>query len=193
MELNYVTSSEYKIFMTRQFMAPFNITVNQIKLDNLAEIQDCDVKNVAQYSAELAYRELGVPLMKNDGGLYIPALNGFPGAFTKYAEDMLGEDGILTLMKDIPNREAYWLEALAYVDKDTIKIFTCKTEGYISLEKSGQFGWGYDKIFIPKGQTKTLANFEDSPRGMLWDNSGYKQLAQYILSKNGIDKNAKNN
>lgn len=179
MELNYVTSSSYKVFMTKQFMAPFGISVNQIKMDT-PEIQDNDVTVVAKYSSQYAFEKLGVPLLKNDGGLYIPALNDFPGAFTKFAENMLGEDDILTLMQNKTDRTAYWLEALAYTDKNGTKVFVCKTMGKIATEKSGKYGWGYDRIFIPDGQTKPLANFEDEPRGLLWDNSGYVKLAQYI-------------
>lgn len=189
MELNYATGSDYKVFMTKQFMAKHNISVNQVKLD-LPEIQDPDVTVVAKYSAEYAYKKLKKPVLKNDGGLYIPALNGFPAAFTKFAEDMLGEDGILKLMQGITDRKAYWLEALAYADENGVKVFVCKTCGTIALEKSGTHGWGYDKIFIPDGQSLTLANFEDKPRGLLWDNSGYDELAKYILlnKKNNIDK-----
>lgn len=182
MELNYVTGNEYKVFMTKQFMQPFGIKVNQIKMDT-PEIQDNDVRNVAKYSAEYAYKKLQVPLLKNDGGLYIPALNNFPGAFTKFAEEMLGEDGILKLMQGVTDRRAFWVEALAYADKNGVKVFVSKTMGKIATEKSGDFGWGYDRIFIPDGQTKTLANFEDEPRGKLWDNSGYIQLANFVQSQ----------
>lgn len=183
MEINYVTNNAYKVFMTKQFMQKHNISVNQIKMDT-PEIQDPDVTVVAQYSAKYAYNKIKKPVLKNDGGLYIPALNGFPCAFTKYAEDMLGEDAILKLMEGVADRTAYWLEALAYADKDGVKVFVCKTMGKIAYEKSGQYGWGYDRIFIPDGQSVTLANFEDKPRGLLWDNSGYDKLANYILSKN---------
>ena len=186
MELNYVTGNSYKVFMTKQFLSKFNIAVNQVKLDNIPEIQDVDVKEVAKFSAEYAYKILKKPLLKNDGGLFIPALNNFPAAFTKFAEDMLGEDGILKLMEGITDRTAYWLEALAYADEDGVRVFVCKTNGKIALEKSGQYGWGYDRIFIPEGQNLTLANFEDKPRGLLWDNSGYDELAKYLISKSKI-------
>lgn len=182
MEINYVTTSKYKVFMAKQFFEPFDITVNQIQMET-PEIQDNDVRNVAKYSAQYAFEKTKKPVLKNDGGLYIPALNDFPGAFTKFAEDMLGEDGILKLLQDKTDRTAYWLEALAYADKNGVRVFISKTPGKIATKKDGNFGWGYDKIFIPDGQTKTLANFEDKPRGLLWDNSAYKQLAQYLKNQ----------
>lgn len=182
MTLNYVTGSEYKVFMTKLFMQKYNIDVNQIKM-YVPEIQETEVEKVATFSSQYAYDKLQIPVLKNDGGLYIPALNNFPASYTHFAEDTLGEDGILKLMAGIEDRTAYWLEALAYTDKDGTKVFVCKTMGKIAKEKSGNFGWGYDRIFIPDGQDKTLANFDDVTRGMMWNQSGYNELANYILKK----------
>ena len=182
MIINYVTGNEYKVFMTRLFMKKFNIEVNQIKM-YVPEIQETEVEKVAAFSSEYAYDKLQIPVLKNDGGLYIPALNNFPAAYTHFAEDALGEDGILKLMEGKENRTAYWLEALAFTDEYGTKIFTCKTTGTIAKIKSGDNGWGYDKIFIPDGQEMSLANFDDVSRGMLWSQSGYDELANYVLNK----------
>lgn len=183
MTLNYVTGNEYKVFMMRLFMKKFNIEVNQIKM-YVPEIQETEVEKVAAFSSEYAYNELQVPVLKNDGGLYIPALNSFPAAYTHFVEDALGEDGILKLMEGKEDRTAYWLEALAYTDKDGTKVFMCKTMGTIAKTKSGDNGWGFDKIFIPDGQNATLANFDDVTRGMLWSQTGYNELGEYVLGKN---------
>lgn len=182
MILNYVTGNEYKIFMMKLFMKNFNIEVNQIKM-YVPEIQENEVEKVACFSSQYAYDKLQIPVLKNDGGMYIPALNNFPGAYTHFAEDALGEDGILKLMEDKTDRRAYWIEALAFTDNDGTKVFTCKTTGTISHQKSGEYGWGYDRIFIPDGQNKTSANFEDIPRGLLWNQTGYEELALFLLKK----------
>ena len=50
----------------------------------------------------------------------------------------------------------------------------------IAKEKSGEYGWSWDFIFIPKGQTKTMANFKDEDRWKLWNNDGYLKLAKYL-------------
>ena len=168
--------------MTKLFMQKFGIDVEQIKLET-PEIQEEDCALVAEFSSKFAYEQVQKPVLKNDGGLFIPALNNFPAAFTKFVEGTIGEDGILKLMEGITNRNAYWIEALAYTDESGTKVFLCKTEGTIALQKSGENGWGFDKIFIPNGKEQTLATFDDVTRGMLWDQSGYNQLANHILSK----------
>lgn len=183
MTINYVTGNEFKIYTAQLFMNKYNIKINQIKMD-LPEIQDMDVEKVAIFSSKYAYDKLKVPVLKNDGGLFIPALNNFPAAFTRFVEEALGEDGILKLMEGIENREAYWLEALAYTDESGTKVFLSKTPGTIAKTKSGENGWGYDKIFIPYNVDKTLANYDDETRGRLWAQAGYGELAEFILSKN---------
>ncbi len=40
--------------------------------------------------------------------------------------------------------------------------------------------WCWDFIFIPDGQTKTLGSFKDEERFKLWNDTGYKQLIEYL-------------
>lgn len=79
------------------------------------------------------------------------------------------------------NRKAHITQVLAFCEygKKPI-IFTAKTEGTISLEKNGEHGWFFDFIFIPKGQTKTLACFPNGERFKLWNDTGYQQLAEHL-------------
>ena len=84
-------------------------------------------------------------------------------------------------MEGIEERDAYFLEVLAYTKYGEEPIvFTSKTEGTIAKVKSGEKGWSWDFIFIPKGYDKTMACFEDDERWKLWDETGYKQLVEYL-------------
>jgi len=76
------------------------------------------------------------------------------------------------------------MEAFAYCEygKDPI-VFKSVTKGKIAHEKSGTYGWSWDFIFIPKGQTKTMGNFKDEDRWNLWNNTGYLKLAEYLNNK----------
>jgi XTP/dITP diphosphohydrolase len=111
----------------------------------------------------------------------VTALNGFPGPYTHYIEDTIGEDGILKLLQGIENREAYFVECLSYTKYGKEPVcFVSKTKGKIALEKSGTYGWSYDFIFIPDGKDKTLANYPDAERSKMWYNSSYLKLAEYL-------------
>lgn len=87
-------------------------------------------------------------------------------------------------MEGVENRDAYFLEVLAYTQygEEPI-IFTSKTEGTLAKVPSGENGWSWDFIFIPKGMDKTMACFSDDERWKLWDNSAYEQLADYLKRK----------
>lgn len=176
----YVTGNEYKLYTARKFLSPFDIEVEGKKI-KCPEIQADTIQEVAIYSAEYAAKELNCAVLKNDMGLVIPALKGFPAAYTHYAEDTIGEDGILKLMTGEENREAYFLECLAYAEpgKET-KVFISKTPGIIDTKKSGEYGWSWDRIFIPTGQTIPMANFDDDKRTEFWSEEGYRELAEYI-------------
>lgn len=179
-EIVYITGNKFKILTAKKMLEPLGITVDSKKID-CPEIQADTIEEVAKYSSKYASDLLGISTLKNDSGLVIPALKNFPSAYTKYVEDTIGEDGIIKLMEGVEDREAYFLEVLAYTEHGGKPVtFISKTEGTISREKEGEYGWSYDKIFIPKGETKTLACFTDDERWKFWDETGYEELAKFL-------------
>ena len=61
----------------RQILEPLGFEVKQIKMD-VPELQKDKIEDVAKYSAKWASDELKCAVLKNDSGLCIDALNGFP-------------------------------------------------------------------------------------------------------------------
>lgn len=183
MDITYVTGNKYKIELAQRILSPLGINVLQKKI-YCPEIQDDKIENVSKFSAKYAANQLGVAVIKNDSGLVIEALNGFPGPYTAYVEDTLTEEGILKLMEGKENRNAYFVEVISYCQPNQEPIsFVSKTEGSISLEKKGEFGWSYDRIFIPKGQDKTLAQMPDDERWKFWSDDAYLQLKDFLENK----------
>ena len=180
MKITLVTGNWAKIAQAKEFLEPFGIKVNNIKMDTV-EIQADSVEEVAAYSAKWASNELKANVVKNDTGISIDALKGFPSAYTHYVSDTIDVDGILKLMKGVENRKAEFIQALAFCEygKEPV-VFKSITKGTIAKRKSGKYGWSWDFIFIPDGQTKPLANFPDSKRFKLWNDTGYKQLTDYL-------------
>ena len=183
MKITLVTGNWAKVALARQFLEPEGIEVDNVKMDTI-EIQADTVEEVAAYSAKWASDQLKANVVKNDTGIMVDALKGFPAAYTHYAADTIGEDGLLKLMKGVENRKAKFVQALAYCEygKEPV-VFTSITEGEIAKRKSGKYGWAWDFIFIPKGQTKTLGCFKDEVRFSLWNDTGYKQLVEYLKNK----------
>ncbi len=186
MKITLVTGNWAKIAQAKEVLEPLGIKVDNVKMDTI-EIQADTVEEVAAYSAKWASNELKTNVVKNDTGIMVDALKGFPAAYTHYCADTIGEDGLLKLMKGVENRKAKFVQALAFCEygKEPV-VFTSITEGEIAKRKSGKYGWAWDFIFIPKGQTKTLASFPDDKRFKLWNDTGYKQLIDYLKKNNLI-------
>lgn len=179
-QITYVTGNKYKIELAKRILNPLGVEVLQKKID-CPEIQDNDIENVSKYSAKYAAEQLKMPVIKNDSGLIIEALNGFPGPYTSYIEDTITENGILRLMVGEQNRKAYFVEVISYCEPGKEPIsFVSKTSGFISEDKRGEYGWSFDRIFIPNGQNKTLAQFEDDERWKFWSNDAYIKLKNYL-------------
>ena len=182
-KIKYVTGNWAKILSARQRLEPLGYEVEQVKMDTV-EIQADDIEEVASYSAKWASDELKCTVLKNDSGICIDALDGFPGPYTHYVDDTLGMDNILKLLDGVDNRKAHFEEVLAYCEygKEPV-IFKSITNGTIALEKSGTYGWSWDFIFIPEGSDKTLGNYEDEVRFNYWNMNGYNELVEYLESK----------
>jgi XTP/dITP diphosphohydrolase len=107
------------------------------------------------------------PSLGDDSGLEVDALQGRPGARShRYALPKAGETQdqsnikkLLEELKGVPaeKRTARFICRLALVLEGTLVETEGVLEGTISSEPSGQGGFGYDPVFIPAGQTQTLA------------------------------------
>lgn len=100
MKITYITGNWAKVKVAKLFLEPLGFEIDNKKIE-CPELQADTFEEVAKYSSKYASDFLKCDTLKNDSGLVIPALNGFPGQYTHYVEDALGEDGILKLMQNI--------------------------------------------------------------------------------------------
>ncbi len=180
MKINYVTGNKGKVKLAQMILANYPIEIIQRDID-IPEIQSLDCHEVAFHSAKDAADRLGEPVLKNDSGLVIEALDGFPGALAKYVENNLRAEGFLKLMKDVENRTCYWIEVLAYCKPGCDPVlFTSKTYGTISLDARPLRGYPYDEFFIPKGDTRTFSEMTEEEQLSCFDTKAYHELAKYL-------------
>ncbi|HJJ31074.1 MAG TPA: XTP/dITP diphosphatase [Methanocorpusculum sp.] len=121
----------------------------------MTEPQAESLEEVAHAKAEQAYAVLKRPLIVDDTGLFIEAVNGFPGPYAAYVQDTIGNAGILALLSGEKNRRAYFETVIAYADKTGIYTFSGRVYGDITQSPRGNEGFGYDPIF--SAGDKTLA------------------------------------
>ena len=150
----FASANRNKFREAKNILHQSNINLGFFKV-NLTEIQAKSLKQIAALKVDDAYRQCHKPVIIEDAGLFIESLNGFPGPFSSYVFKTIGNKGILRLMSS--NRRAHFQSVVAFCDnKFGVRLFEAKVEGKIAKSSSGK-GWGYDPIFIPKGESKTYA------------------------------------
>jgi len=156
----FVTGNIHKFNEARKILAEYNIATAMLNLEAV-EIQDDNVENIAKASATDAMKKSNLPVFVEDAGLFVKALNGFPGPYSSYVYRTVGTKGILKLMQNEKKRDAYFLSVVAYSSPQEQlepKCFHGKVEGKITYEERGKQGFGFDPIFQPYGgNSKTFA------------------------------------
>lgn len=93
------------------------------------------------------------PVIADDSGLCVDAMDGAPGI---YSARFAGEDAtdydrnvkLLETLKDEENRKAQYVAAIAYVAPDGTELTAEGTvDGVILTEEHGTGGFGYDPLF----------------------------------------------
>lgn len=163
----FVTSNIHKFQEARSVLSEYKIAAAKLKVEAV-EIQDENLENIAKASVQDAVKNCGLPVFVEDAGLFVEALHGFPGPYSRYVYDTVGLDGILKLMKNIENRSAYFMSVIAFGSpKEQPVCFVGKVEGKLSLRKRGTAGFGYDPIFVPlEGDSRTFAEMTTTQKNL---------------------------
>jgi XTP/dITP diphosphohydrolase len=151
LKISFVTGNAHKAVEVATFFGGA-IEVTHVPLD-IPELRSDDVETIAREKAQYAYTRLKTPLIVDDTGFIIDALNGFPGPYAAYVLTAIGNAGILKLMDAVPNRNARFTTAIAYADEQEIKVFSGTIDGRITTAPRGTAGFGYDPIFEVDGKT----------------------------------------
>jgi XTP/dITP diphosphohydrolase len=154
--LYMVTHNDRKFLEASLILKPYGIELQQIKAEKL-EVQDEDVVRIAEVAARHAYEQFRVPLIVDDSGLYIEALNGFPGPYSSFFLEKVGLSGVLKLLSGVTNRRACFRTGLAYADEEGVRTFVGEVCGSIAESPRGSGGFGYDPLFVPEGHSRTFA------------------------------------
>ena len=179
-KLVFATTSRWKLEQANRFLSPFGITagpppdfsrpkdelfVRTPGGDNqyTVEIQAGSIEEVCRFKAESAAANLEQPVLVEDIGVSIRALNGFPGPYTKYAIVTLGVSGFLRLMRGVSVRSAEMTSVVGYCTPGGAAVtFSAALAGRILKEErlDPQNPWRdvlLYPIFQPRGERRSLA------------------------------------
>lgn len=151
--LKFVSSNRDKFKEVHRILGGMNTEISYHEAV-LTEMQSDSLEQIALAKAAAARDVAGGAVLVEDDGLFIESLNGFPGPYSSYVFDTIGNAGILGLVRG--DRTAHFRSVVAYADDSEIRVFKGKVRGRIAGAVCGS-GWGYDPIFVPDGADGTFA------------------------------------
>lgn len=188
MKLIFASSNKNKIEEIKALLP------NGIELLSLSEI-DCNdeipetantIEGNAVLKANYISQKFGYNCFADDSGLEVDALQGEPGVFSaRYAgEPKNDENNIQKLLKKLSNstnRKANFKTVICLNINGKQHLFTGIVEGTIINEKKGTNGFGYDPIFVAKGQHQTFAELTLKEKSALSHRSiAFKQMTEFL-------------
>jgi XTP/dITP diphosphohydrolase len=144
--------------------------------------------------ARAAASAAGLPAVGDDSGLEVEALGGEPGVMSaRYAgpraTDRERWEKVLGLLGEVPDekRSARFRCAAAHAAPDGETLLAEGTiEGRIAREPAGTGGFGYDPIFIPEGETRTMAQLTPAEKHAVSHRGrAFRALAKMIGKRGG--------
>ena len=142
-EIAYLIAKKYK-----------KISPMSLKIKSPKETGKSFVAN-SKLKANFFSKHVNYPVISDDSGLCIQALNNKPGIYSarlakKHGSFLKAMKFILIKMKNKKNRQATFVCSLSYKKNDG-KILSVegRLKGNISCKILGKKGFGYDPIFIP--------------------------------------------
>lgn len=148
--LRFVTGNAGKLREAKAALAP--LAVVEQDAGGYAEVQADSLEEVARFGLGEVARRLEPPFFLEDAGLFVDALEGFPGVYSAYAYRTIGCAGVLRLLADVPaaRRGARFESVVAYRDAGGVdRCFSGVCRGWIREAASGTGGFGFDPVFAP--------------------------------------------
>lgn len=152
--LAFITGNAGKVTELRLLAEPLGFKVTQ-DARGYPEVQADSLAQVCSAGADhLLASGLKPPFLLEDSGLFVSALNGFPGVYSRHALDTIGCRGLLKLLVDVEEelRSAAFRAHVLYVDAAGQRhAFEGTCKGRIAARPAGSSGFGFDPVFIPAG------------------------------------------
>ena len=162
----FLTGNAGKLAEVDNHLNKLGFSVRQLVVENdqLYEPQAATLEIVAESKINQAIEYLpeefddGDMILVEDAGLFVSALDGFPGVYSSYVHSTIGNLGIIRLLNHLEtedpvssaNLRAAQFRAVAAIWRNGEIIFgegICP--GHIATEPMEGSGFGFDPIFIP--------------------------------------------
>ncbi|OYQ65249.1 XTP/dITP diphosphatase [Aerococcus sp. 1KP-2016] len=190
-EIMIATANPGKAKEFKSLFAKYNIDVKTLlDFPNYPEIPETGetfIEN-ATIKATTAAKDLHIPVIADDSGLSVDALDGAPGVYSaRYAgpekSDANNRKKLLDALSDVTDeqRTARFHTYLVVADAEghVLKSYHGTLDGFITREERGENGFGYDAIFYVPSKDKTTAQMSAEQK----DSLSHRGNALRLLAK----------
>lgn len=149
---------------------------------DVAETEVSFVGNATLKAVALA-RATGIPAVADDSGLAVDVLGGSPGVFSaRWSGSFSGEDAtpaerdranlalLLEQLADVPDQHraaAFVCAAVLAMPDGSVEAVEGRVTGTLTRAPQGGNGFGYDPVFVPDGETRTLAEHSGAEKNAI--------------------------
>ena len=189
-EIVLATNNKHKLQEVREILSPHKIVVYglsdlNIKIPEVEENGTTYAEN-ALIKAKAVQQVTTMPIIADDSGLEITALNNEPGLHSaRYASSLGGHDNaikeILKRLEGKEDRSARFVcdIVLLNTEKNPL-IFEGIAKGKIAEQKMGEGGFGYDPVFISDETGECFALMHENKNTVSHRAKALKKLLTYL-------------
>jgi XTP/dITP diphosphohydrolase len=144
-------------------------------------------------------RVVGVPAIADDSGIEVDALGGAPGPRSaRFAGDDATDEANLRLLidriREVPEAERtgrYVCVAACVLPGGDATWVRAVCEGRLILEPRGSGGFGYDPVFVPAGESRTMAQLASAEKHAISHRGrAFRALRKALDDPRGEEANA---
>jgi len=190
MKLIFASNNKHKLEEVSHILGKNHKIISLNDLDINEDIPEDyhTLEENALFKARFANKITDMDVFADDTGLEIESLNGRPGVHSaRFAGAGRNFDAnidkVLLLMSGAENRNARFRTVIALIIDKKEFIFEGIVEGTILRERRGTMGFGYDPIFLPRGENLTFAEMSLSDKNRISHRALAFEKLQMFLSQ----------
>ena len=190
------TNNAHKIEEFQDMFSKYNVEIISLSDAGIScdpEENGKTFKDNALIKAEAISKFSSLPIISDDSGLEIDALNGFPGVYSaRFMEGRSYDEKRIELnnrLKDIENKSAHFKTVLClYVKNEEPLFFEGQADGRI-VPSTGDSGFAYDPIFYCYELKKTFGEAsKDEKNSVSHRGKALQKLVEYLINTKQIEK-----
>lgn len=193
MKLLVATSNAGKLRELRAMLEGLDVTLVTVAEQGIdgevVEDQETFEGNARKKATTLA-RRASLAALADDSGLEVDALDGAPGVRSaryagEKADDAANVAKLVDALAGVDERTARFrcALALAWPSGEIAFVADGRCEGAIADARRGSGGFGYDPVFVPRGESRTMAELTaDEKNAISHRGAAMRAMRAYLAS-----------